>query len=82
MKFMKQAESRQFEKKEISRDDLKLNTPDGFNKRFEHYLKTSDTQSDAYMKAEQDHASLFGTEMYSSYDSFRVCRNRKMKINK
>ena len=65
--------------REVAPSDLQLGTPGGFNARFEAYMRLCRTQSDAYNLTEDDHVELFGQPMYASYDSFRNCRNRKLK---
>jgi hypothetical protein len=77
---MQTKESKQL--KQVSAEDLQLNTFEGFNRRFDAYLKVSRTQNEAYDRAEADHSALFGVDKYSGYESFRQCRNRKFKINR
>ena len=56
---------------------LALLSPAGFEKRFHKYCQTSKNYYEAYEKTEQEYESNFGKRRYSSYDSFRVTKNRK-----
>lgn len=70
------------EVKQVTADDLKLNTFDGFNRRFDKYLKECKTQQEAYVRAEMDHNRVFEVDKYSGYNSFRNVRNNRMKVNR
>ena len=50
-----------------------------FNKRFEKNMPKTASYSEAYTATEDTHQSLTGKSKYSSYDSFRKVRERKMK---
>lgn len=50
-------------------------TNEGFNQVFERLVKTEQTYTHAYLKAEEEHKKLFGTYRYKSYESFRGCRH-------
>ena len=54
----------------------------GFEKRFYYYSKNVKTYIQAYEKTEQEYKQYFGKNKYSSYDSFRVVMNRKIKNKK
>ena len=56
---------------------LALLSPSGFEKRFHQNHKISKTYKDAYELTEQEYESNFSKRKYSSYDSFRVTKNRK-----
>tara|TARA_R100000353_G_scaffold153096_1_gene111618 strand:- start:243 stop:461 length:219 start_codon:yes stop_codon:yes gene_type:complete len=56
---------------------LALLSPSGFEKRFHKYCKSSKTYEQAYEKVEKEYELNFGKRRYSSYDSFRVTKNRK-----
>ena len=56
---------------------LALLSPAGFEKRFHKYCKSSKTYETAYEKTEIEYEKHFGKRRYSSYDSFRVSKNRK-----
>ena len=58
---------------------LSLLSPEGFSKRFWEKSKEYKTYKEAYEKLEQDFEKHFGKRRYSDYDSFRVCRDRKLK---
>tara|TARA_R110000744_G_scaffold217938_1_gene336652 strand:- start:295 stop:501 length:207 start_codon:yes stop_codon:yes gene_type:complete len=61
---------------------LILLSPNGFEKRFHLYCKTEKTYISAYHKTEIEYEEHFGKTRYSSYDSFRVVMNRKLKKKK
>jgi len=58
---------------------LVLLSPRGFEERFHNHCKNQKTYSAAYEETEKEYESYFGKRRYSSYDSFRVVMNRKMK---
>lgn len=58
---------------------LALLSPSGFEKRFYKNCKSSKSYSEAYEKTEQEYESNFGKRRYSSYDSFRVTKNKKIR---
>ena len=51
----------------------------GFMQRYYYYCKIEKTYKDAYEKTEKEYEKIFKKRRYSSYDSFRVVLNRKMK---
>lgn len=53
-----------------------------FEKIFEEKTQTSSTYESAYQEAEIEHEKLCGHNRYSSYDSFRKTRSRRMKKKK
>ena len=56
---------------------LALLSSKGFETRFHKNCKTSKTYEDAYELTEEEYEKHFGKRRYSSYDSFRVTKNRK-----
>mgnify|MGYP003650104920 FL=1 len=52
---------------------------DGFVREFWDRSKEYKTLKSAYESVEQEHIELFGKRKYSDYNSFRVCRDRKLK---
>ena len=52
---------------------------DGFVREFWDKAKEYKTLKGAYEAVEQEHILLFGKRKYSDYNSFRVCRYRKIK---
>lgn len=52
---------------------------DGFVREFWDRSKEHKTLKGAYESVEQEHIELFGKRKYSDYNSFRVCRDRKIK---
>lgn len=60
--------------------DVNLHKASVFDKRFEQYYRESDTQQEAYLRAEQDYKAVFGEPKYTSFDSFYqsyIVRQRK-----
>lgn len=51
-------------------------TFEGFNSVFEKLIKQEKTYVQAYIEAEEMHVRLFGKLRYSSYDSFRLTRQK------
>tara|TARA_R110002051_G_scaffold103198_1_gene174961 strand:- start:23759 stop:23983 length:225 start_codon:yes stop_codon:yes gene_type:complete len=58
---------------------LCLLSPNGFEDRFHSNCKNHKTYSKAYEETENEFEKYFGQRRYSSYDSFRVVMQRKMK---
>lgn len=56
-------------------------TTRGFINRYMNNLKKCRTNEEAYELTEQEYKSEYGIQKYSSYDSFRVVKNRKFKRN-
>ena len=65
--------------KQLPFEILALLSPSGFNDRFHKHCKTSKTYVDAYEKTDTEYEQIFGKRKYSSYNSFRVCMNRRLK---
>ena len=51
----------------------------GFVREFWDRSKNYKTLKSAYESVEQEHIELFVKRKYSDYNSFRVCRDRKLK---
>lgn len=49
-----------------------------FNELFEYYTTQTRTYTEAYEKAEEEHENVTGTRRFASYNSFRVCRGKKI----
>ena len=60
---------------------LALLSPAGFEKRFHKHCKNSKNYEQAYEQTEKEYEQNFGKRRYSSYDSFRVTKNRKNRNN-
>tara|TARA_R100001163_G_C5068278_1_gene208285 strand:+ start:333 stop:554 length:222 start_codon:yes stop_codon:yes gene_type:complete len=56
---------------------LALLSPAGFEKRFHQNCKIAKSYEKAYELTENEYEESFGKRKYSSYDSFRVTKNRK-----
>ena len=65
----------------IQLEILALLSPSGFEKRFHKHCKETKTYSEAYELTEKEYQKNFGKRRYSSYDSFRVTKNRKIRNN-
>ena len=51
----------------------------GFYKRYLHNIKLTSTYIQAYQLTENEYVETFGKKRYSSYDSFRIIKNRIIK---
>ena len=60
-------------------EDVKLHDPREFDKRFIKYTAEADTYEEAYAMAESDYKAIFKSRRYSSYNSFRVSRSKRIK---
>ena len=60
---------------------LALLSPKGFDERFWKYAKESKTYLEAYEKTEIEHNKYFGKRRYSDYNSYRNCRDKRIKRN-
>ncbi|MAK37513.1 MAG: hypothetical protein CMC15_15255 [Flavobacteriaceae bacterium] len=58
---------------------LAMLTHDGFDERYHYYCRESKTYQEAYEKTEKEFSEHYDIRKYSSYDSFRVSHNRRMK---
>jgi hypothetical protein len=54
-------------------------TYDGFSRIYYANVSGSNTNNEAYEKAEKVHIQYFGKRKYSDYDSFRNVRDRNYK---
>ncbi len=48
----------------------------GFYRRYLHNVKLTSTYMKAYQLTEDEYVETFGKKRYSSYDSFRIIKNR------
>ena len=60
---------------------LALLTPNGFDDRFWKYAKETKTYVEAYEKTEIEHQKHFGKRKYPDYNSYRNCRDKRIKRN-
>ena len=51
----------------------------GFYRRYLHNVKLTSTYLKAYQLTENEYTEIFGKKRYSSYDSFRIIKNRIIK---
>ena len=51
----------------------------GFYRRYLHNVKLTSTYIKAYQLTENEYVETFGKRRYSSYDSFRIIKNRIIK---
>jgi len=58
---------------------IRIYSANGFVREFWEKVKNHKTLKSAYESLEKDHIELFGKRKYSDYNSFRVCRDRKIK---
>ena len=58
---------------------IKIYSADGFIREFWQRAKDYKYLKQAYESLEKEHIEIFGKRKYSDYDSFRVCRDRKVK---
>lgn len=60
---------------------MKLNTQDGFDTWFWEMVNEYRTHEMAYEAVERNHTAYFGTRKYENFDSYRKCRDRRLKKN-
>ena len=58
---------------------IRIYSADGFIREFWTSAKEYKYLKDAYESLEKEHIELFGKRKYSDYNSFRSCRDRKIK---
>ncbi len=58
---------------------IALLTPNGFDDRFWEYAGKEKTYKVAYEKLEDEYSFYFGKRKYSDYNSFRNCRDKRIK---
>tara|TARA_R100001509_G_scaffold73068_1_gene40780 strand:+ start:2556 stop:2753 length:198 start_codon:yes stop_codon:yes gene_type:complete len=63
----------------IDKEILILLRADGFVQKFWEKTKNHKTYKAAYEELEKEYEELFGERRYSDYNSFRICRDRKIK---
>ena len=59
--------------------DFKEIRTGGFYRRYLHNIKLTSTYIKAYQLTEDEYVETFGKKRYSSYDSFRIIKNRIIK---
>lgn len=63
----------------MSETDVKLHDPAEFDDRFVKHTGECQTYEEAYILTEEDYKKVFGKRKYSSYNSFRVSRSKRLK---
>lgn len=58
---------------------LYLTTTTGFDDAFFKNLASCKTQVEAYTLTEQEYHSYFGRNRYSSFESYRISRNKRIR---
>ena len=58
---------------------IKIYSATGFVREFWDKVKEHKNLKSAYESVEKEHVKIFGKRKYSDYNSFRVCRDRKVK---
>ena len=58
---------------------IRIYSATGFVNEFWEKVKEHKTLKSAYESLEKEHIEIFGKRKYSDYNSFRVCRDRKVK---
>lgn len=66
----------------MSETDVKLHDPAEFDQRFVDHTGDCQTYEEAYILTEEDYKKVFGKRKYSSYNSFRVSRSKRLKNRK
>jgi len=64
--------------KKVTPEALQLMRLDGFIAAFYKNCATAATDKEAYELTEMQYKEFFGNTRYSSYDSFRTVKNRKL----
>ena len=58
---------------------ISLLSPEGFDERFWDLASQTKTYKEAYDKLEQEYEEYFSKRKYSDYNSYRNCRDRRLK---
>ena len=58
---------------------IALLTPEGFDQRFWEVAAETKTYKEAYELVEKEYQENFRQRKYSDYNSFRNCRDRRLK---
>jgi len=61
---------------------IALLNPDGFDKRFWDLAKESKTYKQAYEELEKEYMYHFKKRRYADYNSYRNCRDKRLKAPK
>lgn len=64
---------------EIIKRMRELAQPNGFSELYFKKLVSANSAEAAYILTEQEYEEYFGRRKYSSFDSFRVVHNKKLK---
>ena len=67
------------EKVNIDKNIIELVNATKFDQAFFAELMNCDTNIEAYERIEEKYFSVFGKRKYSNYDSYRKCRDRRLK---
>jgi len=63
----------------IDKKITSLLTPDGFDERFFELASETKTYKKAYENLETEYENYFGKRKYSDYNSYRNCRDKRLK---
>ena len=63
----------------IDKKIISLLTADGFDKRFFELASETNTYKKAYENLEIEYENYFGKRKYSDYNSYRNCRDKRLK---
>jgi len=77
--FEESSESDYFATKNAKFGDFKDIRNAGFYRRYLHNVNLTSTYIKAYQLTENEYVETFGKRRYSSYDSFRIIKNRIIK---
>ena len=77
--FEESSESDYFATKNAKFGDFKDIRNAGFYRRYLYNVKLTSTYIKAYQLTEDEYVETFGKRRYSSYDSFRIIKNRIIK---
>ena len=77
--FEESSESDYFATKNAKFGDFKDIRNAGFYRRYLHNVNLTSTYIKAYQLTENEYIETFGKKRYSSYDSFRIIKNRIIK---
>ena len=58
---------------------IALLTPEGFDQRFWEVASETKTYKEAYELVEKEYEANFRQRRYSDYNSYRNCRDRRLK---
>ena len=61
---------------------IALLNPEGFDERFWHMASQTKTYKQAYELVEQEYEKNFKKRKYADYNSYRNCRDKRLKRRK